>query len=73
MHLEELMKDIRQRHVLGVPVAYIYVIEYQKRGLPHAHLLLRLAEGSKLREPAVLTHSSVHRFLILRLTQNCIK
>ena len=52
MYLNELMKDIRQRHVLGVPVAYIYVIEYQKRGLPHAHLLIILADGSKLREPS---------------------
>ncbi len=51
VHLEELMKDIRQKHVLGVPVAHIYVIEYQKRGLPHAHFLIILADGSKLREP----------------------
>ena len=51
LHLEELMKDIKQRHVLGVPVAHIYVIEYQKRGLPHAHLLIILADGSKLRLP----------------------
>jgi hypothetical protein len=54
LHLDELMKDIKQRHVLGVPVAYIYVIEFQKRGLPHAHLLIILADGSKLRLPADL-------------------
>jgi hypothetical protein len=52
IHLEQLMKDIRQKHVLGKPVAYIYVIEFQKRGLPHAHLLIILADGSKLRVPA---------------------
>jgi hypothetical protein len=49
LHLDQLMKDIKQRHVLGVPAAYIYVIEFQKRGLPHAHLLIILADGSKLR------------------------
>ncbi|XP_014670443.1 PREDICTED: uncharacterized protein LOC106811370 [Priapulus caudatus] len=52
LHLAELLDDIRNKHVLGVPIAYIYVIEFQKRGLPHCHLLLILAEGSKLKEPA---------------------
>jgi len=51
-HLRELMMDIRKKHVLGKPVAHIYVIEFQKRGLPHCHLLIILADNSKLREPA---------------------
>ena len=29
----------------------MYRIEFQKRGLPHCHLLLILAEGSKLNSP----------------------
>jgi hypothetical protein len=40
LKLDELIYDIRFNHILGVPVAYIYVIEYQKRGHPHAHLLI---------------------------------
>ena len=48
-HLQELMTDIREKHVLGKPSAFVYVIEFQKRGLPHAHLLIVLDAESKLR------------------------
>jgi hypothetical protein len=47
-HLKELLHDITDKHVLGIPVGYVYVIEFQKRGLPHAHLLLILSNDSKL-------------------------
>ena len=33
-------------------VACLFVIEFQKRGLPHAHILLHLAPEDKLRTPA---------------------
>ena len=33
-----LFKD----HVLGKPIARCHVIEFQKRGLPHAHMLIIL-------------------------------
>jgi hypothetical protein len=49
LHLDELLKDIREKKVLGEPVAFIYVIEFQKRGLPHCHLLIILSDGSKIR------------------------
>lgn len=51
-HLSQLMKDITKQHVLGKPVAYIYVIEFQKRGLPHCHLLIILDQNSKFRVAA---------------------
>ena len=41
---------LRVKCVFGTPVAYIHVIEFQKRGLPHCHLLLILAEDSKVRD-----------------------
>ena len=50
-HLTELLIDITESHVLGMVVAYVYVIEFQKRGLPHCHLLLILSHESKLRVP----------------------
>ena len=34
--------------IFGKVVGYIYVIEFQKRGLPHAHILLILAASDKL-------------------------
>ncbi|XP_076044682.1 uncharacterized protein LOC143027298 [Oratosquilla oratoria] len=37
-HLNELLIDIKDRHVLGVPIAAIHVIEFQKRAeLPSEH------------------------------------
>ena len=40
--LAELKKDILERKVLGRVVAHSYVIEFQKRGLPHVHMVLWL-------------------------------
>lgn len=44
LKLTELMDDINKKHVFGPPVGNIHVIEFQKRGLPHAHILLILKE-----------------------------
>jgi hypothetical protein len=49
--LEKLKNDLFKHHVLGRVVAYVYVIEFQKRGLPHAHMLLILADDNKPRCP----------------------
>ena len=38
--LEDIKKQLFHKHILGVVGAYVYVIEFQKRGLPHAHFLL---------------------------------
>ena len=46
--LTDIMDDILNKHVLGVMVAHVYVIEFQKRGLPHAHCLLILHPDCKL-------------------------
>ena len=48
--LQELLYDIKHRHALGKPVAMVYVIEFQKRGLPHCHMLIVLNQLSKLRD-----------------------
>ncbi|KAI2503312.1 Helitron helicase-like domain at N-terminus [Fragilaria crotonensis] len=40
----DMMSDLQKRQVLGRVVAAIYTIEFQKRGLPHAHILVILAE-----------------------------
>ena len=44
MKLRELLTDICKHHVLGSPLAHVYTIEFQKRGLPNAHILIILAE-----------------------------
>ena len=38
--------------VFGTVIGRIWVVEFQKRGLPHAHMLLILDEGSRPVEPA---------------------
>ena len=50
LHLAELLNDIKNRHVLGVPIAHVHVIEFQKRGLPHCHMLIILRDKDKLRD-----------------------
>jgi hypothetical protein len=47
LKLDALLKEIKDG-VLGNVIAKIWVIKFQKRGLPHAHILLILDEVSKL-------------------------
>ena len=51
MKLQEPLRDLLQRDVLGEIIAYVYTIEFQKRGLPHAHIILFLADADKPRTP----------------------
>jgi hypothetical protein len=48
LKLDALLKDIKNG-VLGNVIAKIWVIEFQKRGLPDTHILLILDEALKLR------------------------
>ena len=50
LKVASLFADLRA-NVLGKQVAHMHVVEWQKRGLPHVHLLLWLAEGDKMRSP----------------------
>jgi hypothetical protein len=45
--LKELINDIHKKHILGRTIAGIYVIEFQKCGLPHAHILIFFTEDCK--------------------------
>jgi hypothetical protein len=38
--LEEMKNQLFKKGILGKVAAYTYVVEFQKRGLPHAHFLL---------------------------------
>nr|KAJ0223153.1 hypothetical protein LSAT_V11C200065140 [Lactuca sativa] len=49
--LEDLKVQLLQRHIIGVVGSYVYVIEFQKRGLPHAHFLLIMTPGYKMNNP----------------------
>jgi Helitron helicase-like domain at N-terminus len=51
LKLKELINDLTMNHVLGTVIAYLYVIEFQKRGLPHAHILSIMDDIYKLKTP----------------------
>lgn len=48
MKLDSMISDFTKKHVLGRVLAVVYTIEFQKRGLPHAHIVLWLASPDKL-------------------------
>jgi hypothetical protein len=48
LKLDTLLKDIKDS-VLSNVIAKIWVIEFQKKGLPHMHILFILDEALKLR------------------------
>ena len=47
LNLKELLCDLLQRNALGHIIVYMYTIEFQNRGLPHAHMVLFLADANK--------------------------
>ncbi|GBL71957.1 hypothetical protein AVEN_115002-1 [Araneus ventricosus] len=55
MKLKELLEDICKHGIFGTVLTYIYVIEFQKRGLPHAHILLTLDPCTDLRLFQIVT------------------
>src|SRR5277367_1607241 len=47
LKLKSLLQDLTVHGVLGKSVAFVYTIEFQKRGLPHAHILVTLSTKDK--------------------------
>ncbi|KAI5438706.1 hypothetical protein KIW84_024434 [Lathyrus oleraceus] len=47
---DQLLSDL-SKGVLGKVLAYIYTIEFEKRGLPHAHILIFLHPSNKYPRP----------------------
>ncbi|KAI5656992.1 hypothetical protein M9H77_25785 [Catharanthus roseus] len=60
--LDELMKDLRKNNHFGRVMVAIYTIEFQKRGLPHAHILLFLHPNDKY-----TTESDIDRVISIEL------
>lgn len=48
LKVKALMKDLTVNGVFGKVIGHIHVIEFQKRGLPHAHILLILHPSDKI-------------------------
>lgn len=48
---KSLLDDITKKNVLGRCTAHVHTIEFQKRGLPHMHLLVWLERASHIIDP----------------------
>ena len=46
-----LLDDIMKQKIFGKAIAYVYTVEYQKRGLPHVHLIVFLDRCNHLATP----------------------
>ncbi|XP_043462427.1 uncharacterized protein LOC122498651, partial [Leptopilina heterotoma] len=48
--VKSLMSELKDKNIFGLVLAYVYVIEFQKRGLPHIHLILFLDKTFAIRD-----------------------
>jgi hypothetical protein len=51
LKFESLLHDIMQKAIFGKAEGYVYTVEYQKRGLPHTHLIVFLDRSARLSTP----------------------
>ena len=58
LKLRDLLDQIKHKHVFGPWRGWVWTIEYQKRGLPHLHLLLFLETDAQF-----LTAANIDRFI----------
>ena len=67
---------------LGKHVGHVYTIEFQKRGLPHVHILIFLAPEARIHDPAIIdkiisaqipdpeTHPRLHALVTKMMVHN---
>ena len=51
LKLQALLMLLTEKFVFGRPVGHVYVVEFQKRGLPHSHILIILHSSDKPHNP----------------------
>lgn len=51
---KEVINVIAKKNLFGAVQAYVYVVEYQKRGLPNVHLLVTLKPQYKFTTPDII-------------------
>ena len=68
LKLDELLADLTLRHILGRVTGYMYTIESQKHGLPHAHISLIMHPDDRPHTAADFRHhGAVQSMTILAL------
>ncbi|XP_076895911.1 uncharacterized protein LOC143548702 [Bidens hawaiensis] len=63
MKLDSLMKDLKDRALFGKLQAVVYTIEFQKRGLPHAHICFFLHPEHKIHNP-----ENIDKFIVAEIS-----
>ena len=48
MKKKVIIEELYQKGIFRQTVSYVYTIEFQKRGLPHMHILIFLKDGEKI-------------------------
>lgn len=51
MKKKAIIEELYQKGIFGKTVAYVFTIEFQKRGLPHMHILIFLSDDDKILTP----------------------
>ena len=69
---EELKEDIINKRVLGRVVAHVHVFEFQKRGLPHVHMLLILDDNDNYIARMIMIALYELKYLLRTMSLNCI-
>jgi hypothetical protein len=64
--LVSMIKDIKSGKIFGNVAATTYVIEWQKRGLPHAHILIFLSSEDKIYTAEILYNKNIWSDLLLQ-------
>jgi len=50
VYFKQLITELFKHHIFGKVAAFLHVTEFQKRGLPHIHILIILEEEDKIRD-----------------------
>ena len=54
LKINELIDDIIKKHVFGRILAHVFVIEFQRRGLPHSHMFIIMENENKPRDSSII-------------------
>ncbi|CAH9052970.1 unnamed protein product [Cuscuta epithymum] len=66
MKLDLLIKDLKQNKLFGDVKAVVYTVEFQKRGLPHAHIVLWLSQTK-----GIMCASDVDKIISAEIPDEC--
>jgi Helitron helicase-like domain at N-terminus len=65
------MNDLTVNHILRRCTAFVYTVEFQKRGLPNAHILIDLESDYKFKTPERI--DEVVRFQKCEKIPDCLR